>query len=84
MKTARKKPAGAGSQAGAAESGFEAAARQEEAAPRWRLPSGQTLAEFALRSGLLARRLMEPVKRSAARGDRAARANEWTADSSPY
>ena len=84
MKTARKKPAGAGSRVAAAESGPEAA-RREKNAPRWRLPSGQTLAEFALRSGLLARRLMEPVRRSAARRDRAdARANEWTADSSPY
>jgi len=77
MKTARKKPGGAGSRVAAAESGPEAA--------QWRLPSGQTLAEFALRSGLLARRLMEPVRKSAARRDRAdARANEWTADSSPY
>jgi hypothetical protein len=77
MRTARKKPAGAGTPGAAAESGPQP--------PRWRLPSGQTLADFALRSGLLARRLMEPVRKSAGRRDRAsARANEWTADSSPY
>ena len=63
MRTARKKPTGAGTRVAAAESGPET--------PRWRLPSGQTLAEFALRSGLLARRLMEPVRKSAGRRDRA-------------
>ena len=67
MRTASKKPAGAGTRVAAAESGPQA--------PRWRLPSGQTLAEFALRSGLLARRLMQParkmqpVSKSAARRD---------------
>ena len=71
MRTARKKPAGAGTRVAAEESGPKAAARKEKKAPRWRLPSGQTLAEFALRSGLLARRLMEPVSESAARSDRA-------------
>ncbi len=71
MKPARKKPAGTGTRAAPAESGPGAAARREKEAPRWRLPSGQTLAEFALRSGLLARRLMEPVRKSAARRDRA-------------
>ena len=63
MKTPRKKPAGAGTRVAAAESGAEA--------PRWRLPSGQTLADFALRSGLLARRLMQPARKSPARRDRA-------------
>jgi hypothetical protein len=63
MRIARKKPAGAGNLAAAAESRPET--------PRWRLPSGQTLAEFALRSGLLARRLMEPVRKGAARRNRA-------------
>jgi len=77
MRTARKKPAAEATRVAAAESGPES--------PRWRLPSGQTLAEFALRSGLLARRLMEPVKKGAARRDRAdVRANEWTEDSSLY
>jgi hypothetical protein len=31
----------------------------------WRLPSGQSLAEFALESGLLARRLIAPRRKSA-------------------
>ena len=70
MKTPRKKPAGAGTRVAAAESGAEAAAREKDA-PRWRLPSGQTLADFALRSGLLARRLMEPERKSSARSQRA-------------
>ena len=75
MKPARKKHAGAGARVAAAES--------KRQTPRWRLPSGQTLAEFALRSGLLARRLlesvrkmepvgkMEPVSKPAARRDHA-------------
>ncbi len=71
MTTARKKPASAGSRVAATGSGPEAAARREKDAPRWRLPSGQTLAEFALRSGLLARRLMQPARKSPARRDRA-------------
>jgi hypothetical protein len=36
----------------------------------WRLPSGQSLAEFALASGLLARRLIEPRRKAAAGHDR--------------
>lgn len=70
MTTARKKPASAGSRVAATGSGPEAAGREKDA-PRWRLPSGQTLAEFALRSGLLARRLMQPARKSPARRDRA-------------
>ncbi len=51
----------------------------------WRLPSGQALAEFAASAGLVARRLIGPVWKSAARRDRAGtRASEWTEDSSPY
>ena len=63
MRTARKKPDGAEARAAATESGPRPL--------RWRLPSGQTLAEFALRSGLLALRLMEPARKSVARRDRA-------------
>jgi hypothetical protein len=78
MRTAKKRSASAGKRVAPTESG-------PQPPTRWRLPSGQTLAEFALRSGLLARRLMEPARESVARRDRArARANEWTADSSPY
>ncbi|HEY1207192.1 MAG: hypothetical protein ABSH46_20435 [Bryobacteraceae bacterium] len=78
MRTARKKSARAAKRVAPADPGPQPPAR-------WRLPSGQPLAEFALRSGLLARRLMAPVPKSAARRDRAgARAKEWTADSSPY
>ncbi len=63
MRTARKKPAGERTRVAAAESVPQP--------PRWHLPSGQTLTEFALQSGLLARRLMEPGRKSAARRDRA-------------
>jgi hypothetical protein len=56
----------------------------ESSAP-WRLPSGQSLAESALDIGLLARRLIEPVRKGAARRGRARTgANQWTGDSSPY
>jgi hypothetical protein len=63
MRAAREKTLSTGTRIAAAESGAQPA--------RWRLPSGQTLAEFALRSGLVARRLLEPVRRSAARRSRA-------------
>ncbi len=76
MKTASKGSASAGKRDAPAESGPPSA--------RWRLPSGQPLAEFALRSGLLARRLLEPASKSAGRVRAGARANQWTADSSPY
>ena len=78
MKTARRRPAIPGKRPVEVEPG-------PEPPERWRLPSGQPLAEFALNSGLLARRLMEPVRKGAARRGRAGtRANEWTGDSSPY
>jgi hypothetical protein len=42
----------------------------------WRLPSGRSLAEFALDSGLLARRLIEPRRKGAAsHGRRRVRGN---------
>lgn len=75
MRTARTRSAGAGERITPAES-------EPQPPARWSLPSGQPLAEFALRSGLLARRLMEPARKSVGRRDRAGvRANEWTADS---
>jgi hypothetical protein len=36
----------------------------------WRLPSGRSLAEFAMDSGLLARRLIGPRRKGAASRDR--------------
>ncbi len=75
MSAARSRSEGAGKRVAAAESGLQPPAC-------WRLPSGQPLAEFALHSGLLARRLMEPARNRAARRDRArVRAKEWIADS---
>jgi hypothetical protein len=45
-------------------------------ADEWRLPSGQSLAEFALESGLLARRLIAPRRKTAA-----GRSREWARES---
>jgi hypothetical protein len=43
------------------------AERKPDPSAEWRLPSGQSLAEFALASGLLAREASEPVRNSARR-----------------